>query len=254
MCKKGQSGLTISDKIDRIVTNRFLALPIFAAVMFLVYYIAVDSLGTIVTDFTNDTLFGEWIMPWAQENLEAAGVAPWLVSLIVDGIIGGIGAPFRFCSANGYSILIVEFLRRLWIYGARSFIMDRFFRQFGMSGKSFIPMLISSGCGVPGIMASRTIENEQDRRLTIMTTTFIPCGAKLPVIALLSGAIMGGEWYMAPIMYFIGFFAVVTSCIILKKSDLFSGEPAPFVMEMPPYHLPLLKMYYCILGKEYLDS
>ncbi len=239
--KKGQSGLTISDKIDRIVTNRFLALPIFAAVMFLVYYIAVDSLGTIVTDFTNDTLFGEWIMPWAQENLEAAGVAPWLVSLIVDGIIGGIGAPLGFAPQMAIVFLLLSFLEDCGYMARVAFIMDRFFRQFGMSGKSFIPMLISSGCGVPGIMASRTIENEQDRRLTIMTTTFIPCGAKLPVIALLSGAIMGGEWYMAPIMYFIGFFAVVTSCIILKKNDLFSGEPAPFVMEMPPYHLPLLK-------------
>lgn len=238
---KGHVGLTTSDKIDRIVTNRFLALPIFAVVMFLVYYIAVDSLGTIVTDFTNDTLFGEWIMPWVQENLEAAGTADWLVSLVVDGIIGGIGAPIGFAPQMAIVFLLLSFLEDCGYMARVAFIMDRFFRQFGMSGKSFIPLLISSGCGVPGIMASRTIENEKDRRLTIMTTTFIPCGAKLPVIALLSGAIMGGEWYMAPIMYFIGFFAVVTSCIILKKSELFAGDPAPFVMEMPPYHLPAAK-------------
>lgn len=238
---KGQTGLTTSDKIDRIVTNRFLALPIFAAVMFLVYYIAVDSLGTIVTDFTNDTLFGEWIMPWVQEHLEAMGTDDWLVSLIVDGVIGGIGAPIGFAPQMAIVFLLLSFLEDCGYMARVAFIMDRFFRQFGMSGKSFIPLLISSGCGVPGIMASRTIENEKDRRLTIMTTTFIPCGAKLPVIALLSGAIMGGEWYMAPIMYFIGFFAVVTSCIILKKSELFAGDPAPFVMEMPPYHLPAAK-------------
>lgn len=238
---KGQVGLTTSDKIDRIVTNRFLALPIFAAVMFLVYYIAIDSLGTIVTDFTNDTLFGEWIQPWVQEKLEAAGTEDWLISLVVDGIIGGIGAPLGFAPQMAIVFLLLSFLEDCGYMARVAFIMDRFFRQFGMSGKSFIPLLISSGCGVPGIMASRTIENEKDRRLTIMTTTFIPCSAKLPVIALLSGAIMGGEWYMAPLMYFIGFFAVVTSCIILKKSELFAGDPAPFVMELPPYHFPAAK-------------
>lgn len=238
---KGQTGLTTSDKIDHIVTNRFLALPIFAAVMFLVYYIAIDSLGTIVTDFTNDTLFGEWIQPWVQEQLEAAGTEDWLVSLVVDGIIGGIGAPIGFAPQMAIVFLLLSFLEDCGYMARVAFIMDRFFRQFGMSGKSFIPLLISSGCGVPGIMASRTIENEKDRRLTIMTTTFIPCSAKLPVIALLSGAIMGGEWYMAPLMYFIGFFAVVTSCIILKKSELFAGDPAPFVMELPPYHFPAAK-------------
>ena len=238
---KGQTGLTTSDKIDRIVTNRLLALPIFAAVMFLVYYIAIDSLGTIVTDFTNDTLFGEWIQPWVQEKLEAAGTEDWLVSLVVDGIIGGIGAPIGFAPQMAIVFLLLSFLEDCGYMARVAFIMDRFFRQFGMSGKSFIPLLISSGCGVPGIMASRTIENEKDRRLTIMTTTFIPCSAKLPVIALLSGAIMGGEWYMAPLMYFVGFFAVVTSCIILKKSELFAGDPAPFVMELPPYHFPAAK-------------
>ena len=238
---KGQIGLTTSDKIDRIVTNRFLALPIFAAVMFLVYYIAIDSLGTIVTDFTNDTLFGEWIQPWVQEQLEAAGTEEWLVSLVVDGIIGGIGAPIGFAPQMAIVFLLLSFLEDCGYMARVAFIMDRFFRQFGMSGKSFIPLLISSGCGVPGIMASRTIENEKDRRLTIMTTTFIPCSAKLPVIALLSGAIMGGDWYMAPLMYFVGFFAVVSSCIILKKSELFAGDPAPFVMELPPYHFPAAK-------------
>ena len=238
---KGQIGLTTSDKIDRIVTNRFLALPIFAAVMFLVYYIAIDSLGTIVTDFTNDTLFGEWIQPWVQEQLEAAGTEEWLVSLVVDGIIGGIGAPIGFAPQMAIVFLLLSFLEDCGYMARVAFIMDRFFRQFGMSGKSFIPLLISSGCGVPGIMASRTIENEKDRRLTIMTTTFIPCSAKLPVIALLSGAIMGGDWYMAPLMYFVGFFAVVFSCIILKKSELFAGDPAPFVMELPPYHFPAAK-------------
>ena len=239
--KKGSVGMTTSDKVDRIVTNRFLALPIFAAVMFLVYYIAVETVGTIVTDFTNDTLFGEWIMPWAQAQLEAAGAADWIVSLVVDGIIGGVGAPIGFAPQMAIVFLLLSFLEDCGYMARVAFIMDRFFRQFGMSGKSFIPLLISSGCGVPGIMASRTIENEKDRRLTIMTTTFIPCSAKLPVIALLSGAIMGGDWYMAPLMYFIGFFAVVTSCIILKKSELFAGDPAPFVMELPPYHFPATK-------------
>ena len=235
---KGHTGLTISDKIDSIVTNRFLALPIFAIIMFLVYYIAVETIGTVVTDFTNDTLFGEWIQPWVQEHMEAAECEDWLVSLVVDGIIGGIGAPIGFAPQMAIVFLLLSFLEDCGYMARVAFIMDRFFRQFGMSGKSFIPLLISAGCGVPGIMASRTIENETDRRLTIMTTTFVPCGAKLPVIALLSGAIMGGDWYMAPIMYFVGFFAVITACIILKKTELFAGDPAPFVMELPAYHLP----------------
>ena len=235
---KGHTGLTISDKIDSIVTNRFLALPIFAIIMFLVYYIAVETIGTVVTDFTNDTLFGEWIQPWVQEHMEAAECEDWLVSLVVDGIIGGIGAPIGFAPQMAIVFLLLSFLEDCGYMARVAFIMDRFFRQFGMSGKSFIPLLISAGCGVPGIMASRTIENETDRRLTIMTTTFVPCGAKLPVIALLSGAIMGGDWYMAPIMYFVGFFAVITACIILKKTELFAGDPAPFVMELPAYHVP----------------
>ena len=179
---KGQTGLTISDKIDSIVTNRFLALPIFAIIMFLVYYIAVETIGTVVTDFTNDTLFGEWIQPWVQEHMEAAECEDWLVSLVVDGIIGGIGAPIGFAPQMAIVFLLLSFLEDCGYMARVAFIMDRFFRQFGMSGKSFIPLLISAGCGVPGIMASRTIENETDRRLTIMTTTFIPCGAKLPVL------------------------------------------------------------------------
>ncbi len=239
--KKGTSGLTLSDKIDRIVTNRFFALPIFAIVMFMVYYIAIETLGTMLTDFTNDTLFGEWIQPWAKEQLEALGAEEWLVSLVVDGIIAGIGAPLGFAPQMAVVFLLLSVLEDCGYMARVAFIMDRFFRQFGMSGKSFIPMLISSGCGVPGIMASRTIENEQDRRLTMMTVTFVPCSAKLPVIALLSGAIMGGEWYMAPVMYFVGFGSVVVASIILKKTELFAGEPAPFVMELPPYHMPLVK-------------
>ena len=238
---KGTVGMTVSDKIDRIVTNRLLALPIFAVIMFAVYYIAVESLGTIVTDFTNDTLFGEWIQPAVGDYLTEAGTEDWMVSLIVDGIIGGLAAPIGFAPQMAILFLLLSFLEDCGYMARVAFIMDRVFHKFGLSGKSFIPLLIASGCGVPGIMASRTIENEKDRRLTIMTTTFIPCGAKLPVIALLSGAIMGGDWYMAPIMYFIGIFAVITSCIILKKTELFAGDPAPFVMELPAYHMPTAK-------------
>ncbi len=233
--------VTISDRIDKIVTNRILALPIFAAVMFMVYYIAVETIGTIVTDFTNDVIVGEWAMGWATETLEAMGTEDWMISLVVDGIIGGVGAPIGFVPQMAIVFLLLSFLEDCGYMARVAFIMDRIFRQFGMSGKSFIPMLISSGCGIPGILATRTIENERDRRLTIMTTTFIPCGAKLPVIALLSGAIMGGEWYMASLMYFIGFGAVIVSCIILKKTEMFAGDPAPFVMELPPYHIPTLK-------------
>ncbi len=235
---KGSMGMKTSDKIDRIVTNRYLALPIFAVVMFLVYYIAVTSLGTIVTDFTNDTLFGEWIQPAVEEFLDNAGTEEWMVSLVVDGIIGGLAAPIGFAPQMAILFLFLSFLEDCGYMARVAFIMDRIFHKFGLSGKSFIPLLISSGCGVPGIMASRTIENEKDRRLTIMTSTFIPCGAKLPVIALISGAIMGGAWWMAPAMYFIGIFAVIISCVILKKTQLFAGDPAPFVMELPAYHIP----------------
>ncbi|MCD8198847.1 MAG: ferrous iron transport protein B [Phascolarctobacterium sp.] len=238
---KGTEGMSSSDKIDRIVTNRYLALPIFAIIMFLVYYISVTSLGTIVTDFTNDTLFGEWIQPGVEDFLTDAGTEEWMVSLVVDGIIGGLAAPIGFAPQMAILFLFLSFLEDCGYMARVAFIMDRIFHKFGLSGKSFIPLLISSGCGVPGIMASRTIENEKDRRLTIMTTTFIPCGAKLPIIALISGAIMGGSWWMAPTMYFIGIIAVICSCIILKKTRLFAGDPAPFVMELPAYHIPSLK-------------
>ena len=236
--KKAQHGMTTTDKIDSIVTNRYLALPIFAAVMFLVYFVSVTSLGTIVTDWTNDTLFGETIQPFVQEGLENSGTEPWLVSLIVDGIIGGLAAPLGFAPQMAILFFFLAILEDCGYMARIAFIMDRAFHKFGLSGKSIIPMLISSGCGVPGIMAARTIENEADRRMTITTTTFVPCGAKLPVIALIAGAIMGGDWYMAPLMYFIGIMAVIISCIILKKSETFAGEPAPFVMELPPYHMP----------------
>lgn len=236
--KKAVSGMTMSDKIDRIVTNRVLALPIFALVMFLVYYISVTTIGTDVTDWTNDVLFGEMIMPAAQAAMENAGAAEWQVSLVVDGIIGGLGAPIGFVPQMAIMFFLLALLEDCGYMARIAFIMDRIFHKFGLSGKSFIPFLISSGCGVPGILATRTIETEADRRMTIMTTTFIPCGAKLPVIALIAGAIMGGEWYMAPIMYFIGIIAVVFSCLILKKTEMFAGDPAPFVMELPQYHIP----------------
>jgi len=238
---KGTEGMSSSDKIDRIVTNRYLALLIFAIVMFLVYYVSVTSLGTIVTDFTNDTLFGEWIQPVVEDFLTEEGTEEWMVSLVVDGIIGGLAAPIGFAPQMAILFLFLSFLEDCGYMARVAFIMDRIFHKFGLSGKSFIPLLISSGCGVPGIMASRTIENEKDRRLTIMTTTFIPCGAKLPLVALISGAIMGGSWWMAPAMYFVGIIAVICSCIILKKTSLFAGDPAPFVMELPAYHIPSLK-------------
>ena len=236
--KKKRDTLTLSDKIDRIVTNRWLALPIFAAVMFVVYYISVTTIGTIVTDFTNDTLFGEWIMAPLSSLMENSGVAPWLTGLVVDGIVGGVGAVLGFVPQ-----MLVLFVFLAWLeacgYMARvAFIMDRIFRRFGLSGKSFIPMLIGSGCGVPGIMASRTIENDRDRKMTIITTTFIPCGAKLPIIALIAGALFNGAWWVAPSAYFVGIAAVIVSGIILKKTKLFAGDPAPFVMELPAYHLP----------------
>lgn len=229
---------TLSDRIDRIVTNRWLALPIFAAVMIFVYWITVSTLGTIVTDFTNDVLFGEWIQPGAAALLEKIGTSDWMISLTVDGIIGGLAAPIGFVPQMAMLFLFLSVLEDAGYMARVAFIMDRIFRRFGLSGKSFIPLMISSGCGVPGIMAARTIENENDRRLTMMTTTFIPCGAKLPVIALIAGAMLGGAWWAAPLVYFIGIGAVVVSGILLKKTKGFSGEPAPFVMELPQYHLP----------------
>ena len=239
--KKNRKGLTVSDKIDRIVTNRILALPIFVAVMFVVYYVSVTSLGTIVTDFTNDTLFGAWIQPAVQGLMETAGASEWLVSLVVDGIIGGLAAPIGFAPQMAILFLFLSVLEDCGYMARVAFIMDRIFRRFGLSGKSFIPLLISSGCGVPAIMATKTIEDDKNRRMTIMTSTFVPCGAKLPVIALVAGAIMGGAWWMAPSMYFIGIASVIVSCIILKKTKMFAGDPSPFVIELPQYHVPSVK-------------
>ena len=236
--KKSKEKLSRSDKIDRVITNRWLGLPIFAAIMFLVYYVSVTTVGTIVTDWTNDTLFGEMITPAAQNALDAINCAPWLSGLLVDGIIGGVGAVLGFVPQMLVLFIFLGFLEGCGYMARVAFILDRIFRKFGLSGKSFIPMLIGSGCGVPGVMASRTIENDRDRKMTVMTTTFIPCGAKLPIIALIGGALFSDAAWVAPVCYFIGIAAVVCSGIILKKFKRFAGEPAPFVMELPAYHLP----------------
>ena len=236
--KRVKKTMSTSDKIDSIVTNRFLALPIFAAVMFLVYYVSVTTVGTLLTDWTNDTLFGAWVIPGAQSVLEAIGCAPWLTGLLVDGIISGVGAVLGFVPQMLVLFLFLAFLEGCGYMARIAFIMDRIFRKFGLSGKSFIPMLIGTGCGVPGVMASRTIENDRDRKMTIMTTTFIPCGAKLPIIALIAGALFGGASWVAPSAYFVGIAAIICSGIILKKTKMFAGDPAPFVMELPAYHLP----------------
>ena len=240
---KKKVAMTTSDKIDRIVTNRLFALPIFVAVMFVVYYVSVTSIGTIVTDFTNETLFAEWIQPAVGTALENMGVADWLVGLVVDGIIGGVGAVLGFVPQMMVLFLFLSFLEDCGYMARVAFIMDRIFRRFGLSGKSFIPMLITSGCGVPGIMAVKTIENEKDRRMTAMTTTFIPCGAKMPIIALFIGAMFGTEMgaWVAPMFYFLGVAAVIVSGIMLKKTKMFAGDPAPFVMELPQYHLPTVR-------------
>lgn len=236
--KVNEGKLTTSDKIDQIVTNRFLAFPIFFLTMFAVYYLAIETIGADMTDWVNDVLFGKFLQPATQEFMESAGCEEWLTSLVVDGIVGGVGAALGFTPQMAVVFLLLAFLEDCGYMSRIAFIMDRVFRQWGMSGCSFIPLLVASGCGVPGLMASRTIQNEKERRLTLMTTTFVPCGAKLPVIALLAGAIMGGEWYLAPIMYFLGFFSVIICSIMLKKSELFAGESSPFVMELPPYHMP----------------
>ena len=237
--RKSNEKMTTSDKIDRIVTNRWLALPIFALVMFCVYFISVTTVGAWVTDWTNDVLFGE-IIPRAVGNfLTSVGTAEWLKSLILDGIISGVGAVLGFVPQMLVLFAFLALLEDCGYMARVAFIMDRIFRKFGLSGKSFIPMLIGSGCGVPGIMASRTIENDRDRRMTITVTTFIPCGAKLPIIALIAGALFGGAWWVAPSAYFAGIAAIICSGIILKKTRLFSGDPAPFVMELPPYHRPI---------------
>ena len=234
----GSEKLTVSDKIDRIVTNRILALPIFALVMFIVYYVSITTVGGFLTDWTNDTLFGEWIIPGAQSFFESIGCADWLTGLIVDGVISGVGAVLGFVPQMLVLFIFLAFLEGCGYMARVAFIMDRIFRKFGLSGKSFIPMLIGTGCGVPGIMASRTIENERDRRMTIMTTTFIPCGAKLPIIALIAGAFFGNAGWVSWSAYFVGVAAIICSGIILKKTKMFSGDPAPFVMELPAYHLP----------------
>ena len=232
--KAAKHHMTVSDQIDRIVTNRVAALPIFAGVMFLVYWIAMGPLGTFLTDWTNDVLGAEWL----QALLESWGVADWLVGLIADGIMAGVGAVLGFVPQMLVLFLLLSILEDIGYMARIAFILDRVFRKFGLSGKSFIPMLIGSGCGVPGVMASRTIENERDRRMTIMTTCFIPCGAKMPIIGLFAGALFGGSSVVAISAYFIGVAAIVVSGIMLKKLRAFAGEPAPFVMELPAYHVP----------------
>ena len=236
--KKNKQGLTISDKIDRVVTNRWLALPIFAVVMWLVYYVSVSTVGSFLTEWVNDVLFGDIIPPAVSGFLESINCAPWLEGLIVDGIIAGVGAVLGFVPQMLVLFIFLAFLESCGYMARVAFIMDRIFRKFGLSGKSFIPMLIGTGCGVPGVMASRTIENDRDRKMTIMTTTFIPCGAKLPIIALIAGAIFRGASWVAPAAYFIGIAAIICSGIILKKTKMFAGDPAPFVMELPAYHWP----------------
>ena len=249
--KKSAGKLSTSDKIDKVVTNRFAALPIFAVVMFLVYYISVSTVGTFATDWANDGVFGDgwhlfgidsvWVpgIPvLAEQGLQALSTPDWLNSLLIDGIIGGVGAVLGFVPQMLVLFILLAFLEACGYMARIAFVLDRIFRKFGLSGKSFIPMLIGTGCGVPGIMASRTIENERDRRMTIMTTTFIPCGAKLPIIALIASVLFGGAWWVAPSAYFIGIAAIIISGIMLKKTKMFAGDPAPFVMELPAYHLP----------------
>lgn len=236
--KKKNRGMTVSDKIDKIVTNRILALPIFAAVMFIVYYVSITTVGGWATDWTNDVLFGEWVPSAANAFLENIGCAAWLQGLIVDGIIGGVGAVLGFVPQMLVLFIFLAFLESCGYMARIAFVMDRIFRKFGLSGKSFIPILIGTGCSVPGIMASRTIENERDRRMTIITTTFIPCSAKLPIIGLIAGALFGNAGWVGAAAYFIGVAAIIISGIMLKKTAPFAGEPAPFVMELPAYHLP----------------
>lgn len=238
-CTKAEGNrLTLSDRIDKIVTNRILALPVFAAVMFLVYYIAMVSVGAFCTDWTNDVLFGEIVPGAVDKVLTAVGCSGWLYGLIQDGIIAGVGAVLGFVPQMLVLFLLLAFLEGCGYMARIAFIMDRIFRKFGLSGKSFIPMLVGVGCGVPGVMASRTIENDRDRKMTIMTTTFIPCGAKMPIVGLIAGALFNGAAWVATSAYFIGVAAIVISGIILKKTKMFAGDPAPFVMELPAYHMP----------------
>lgn len=239
--KPVKNNMTVSDKIDRIVTNRVLGIPIFIGIMLLVYTISMSTVGKLVTDWTNDTLFGDVIPPAVQGWLSSIGCADWLNSLIVDGVIGGVGSVLGFVPQMLILFLMLAILEDIGYMSRVAFIMDRIFRKFGLSGKSFIPMLIASGCGVPGIMSSRTIENDRDRKMTIMTTTFIPCGAKMPIVALFAGALFGGNPFIAISAYLIGVAAVIISGILLKKTKPFAGDPAPFVMELPAYHVPSAK-------------
>jgi ferrous iron transport protein B len=253
--KQNKGKETTSDKIDRIVTNRFLALPIFAAIMFSVYYIAISTVGTMMTDWVNDVLFAEIIQGNVSEWLASANVADWLQGLIVDGIIGGVGSVLGFVPQIMVLFFLLSILEDCGYMSRVAFIMDRIFRKFGLSGKSFIPMLISSGCGVPGIMSTRTMENDRDRKMTIMLTTFIPCSAKLPIIALIAGALFGGASWVAPAAYFLGIAMIIICGIILKKTKLFSGDPSPFVMELPQYHIPSFKgvlMHMWERGKSFI--
>jgi len=233
---------SVTEKIDRIVTNRYLALPIFAAIMWLIYTLSVSSVGAVLTGWVGDVLFGTWITGWADAGLTAAGAEPWLYSLIIDGIIGGVGGVLSFVPQMFILFFFLSVLEDTGYMARVAFMMDRIFRRFGLSGKSFIPLLISSGCGVPGIMASRTIESDRDRRMTMIVTTFIPCSAKLPMIALISGALFRGVSWVAPTVYLISILAVVLSGLILKRTRLFAGSEAPFVMELPPYRLPSASM------------
>ena len=239
--KKKSSGhkLNLSDKIDRVVTNRFAALPIFVAIMAIVYWVAMGpKIGTPITDWTNDVLVGEWCMETVRGWMEAAGAAAWLTGLVVDGIIAGVGAVIGFVPQMLILFVMLSILEDVGYMARIAFIMDRIFRKFGLSGKSFIPMLIGSGCGVPAVMASRTIENERDRRMTVMTTCFIPCSAKLPIIGMIAGAFFDDAWWVATSAYFVGVISIIVSGIILKKLKAFAGEAAPFVMELPAYHAP----------------
>ena len=236
--KKSRGKLSTSDKIDRVITNRWAALPIFAVVMYLVYWISMGPFGSFLTDWTNDVFGAEWLQGGAAVLMEKAGAADWLSGLVVDGIVGGVGAVLGFVPQMLVLFLLLAILEDCGYMARIAFIMDRIFRKFGLSGKSFIPMLIGTGCGVPGVMASRTIENERDRRMTIMTTCFIPCGAKMPIIGLIAGALFGGSGLVAVSAYFVGVAAIIISGIMLKKTKPFAGDPAPFVMELPAYHLP----------------
>ena len=239
--RKNAGKLTVSDRIDRIVTNRVLALPIFAAIMWFVYFISIGSIGNWSVGFMNDTLFGEWIIPAVADQLAAWGCAPWLVSLAADGVMGGVGAVLGFVPQMLILFLLLALLEDCGYMSRVAFIMDKLFRKFGLSGKSFIPLLVGTGCSVPGIMCSRTIEQDRDRKMTVMTTSFIPCGAKMPIVGMIAGALFGGSPWIAVSAYFMGVSAVVISGIILKKTKPFAGDAAPFVMERPSYHAPVAR-------------